>query len=551
MTDKVRRSCPAIFRSSFFKFHALRRLSVSCVILSSAWASAQTPSAGAYPIDPAAAAGMATSTTNATSSLQLQMMQIRSNAQQAQGEAVAASMARTADRTIDEQNQDRVLQQAREEKAIKRQMAERVKWERNSAQVRKVSANDMSFWNQNGGVRVERNVPDPFITSLIEEERQLAAQERAEKTPGIGPFGKVKLNPFKKDKFETHVPGLMEAMMDAQPQAAPAPAAPGMVDPNMAVSSEPSGGGGGFFSKLRPPKIGRGREEASVDASGIEPQFAQGSSVGNSAPEAPASKPGTIPRISGAELVDGSSPVNSGSRAASTQSAAPAQAPSTPAGQQVSFADEMPDASGSRSGVGLFSKLKSNGGRSTASAGSSGGGLFSFGKKKQAAPAPGIDASLFPAGASAQFPTGGSLGRAYTTADVAGDSVAMPSSTGSVQLPGTEVEKPSRGFSITPSSSGRSRSSNSSGVGAVPTSTTFNSSGNDYYVTTGTAQMMVYGENQMQSEVRAVPAGMIVRMTKPGENWVGIRLSNGTDGIVQKKFLRPASASEAGSQFTP
>ena len=551
MTDKVRRSCPAIFRSSFFKFHALRRLSVSCVILSSAWASAQTPSAGAYPIDPAAAAGMATSTTNATSSLQLQMMQIRSNAQQAQGEAVAASMARTADRTIDEQNQDRVLQQAREEKAIKRQMAERVKWERNSAQVRKVSANDMSFWNQNGGVRVERNVPDPFITSLIEEERQLAAQERAEKTPGIGPFGKVKLNPFKKDKFETHVPGLMEAMMDAQPQAAPAPAAPGMVDPNMAVSSEPSGGGGGFFSKLRPPKIGRGREEASVDASGIEPQFAQGSSVGNPAPEAPASKPGTIPRISGAELVDGSSPVNSGSRAASTQSAAPAQAPSTPAGQQVSFADEMPDASGSRSGGGLFSKLKSNGGRSTASAGSSGGGLFSFGKKKQAAPAPGIDASLFPAGASAQSPTGGSLEGSYTTADAAGDSVAMPFSTGSVQLPGMEVEKPSRGLSITRSSSGRSRGSNSSGGGTVPASTTFNSAGNDYYVTTGTAQMMVYGENQMQSEVRAVPAGMVVRMTKPGENWVGIRLSNGTDGIVQKKFLRPASASEAGSQFTP
>jgi hypothetical protein len=63
--------------------------------------------------------------------------------------------------------------------------------------------------------------------------------------------------------------------------------------------------------------------------------------------------------------------------------------------------------------------------------------------------------------------------------------------------------------------------------------------------------MMVYGENQMQSEVRAVPAGMVVRMTKPGENWVGIRLSNGTDGIVQKKFLRPASASEAGSQFAP
>ena len=259
MTDKVRRSRPVFFRSSFSTFHALHGLSVACIVLSAAWASAQTPSAGAYPTDPAATAGMTTSTTNATTSRQLQMMQIRSNAQQAQGDAVAASMARTADRTIDEQNQDRVLQQAREEKAIKRQMAERMKWERNSAQVRKVSANDMSSWSQNGGVRVERNVPDPFITSLIEEERQLAAQERAEKAPGIGPFGRVKLNPFKKEKFETHVPGLMEAMMDAQPQAAPAPTAPGSVDPNMAVSSEPSGGGGGFLSKLRPPKLGRGR----------------------------------------------------------------------------------------------------------------------------------------------------------------------------------------------------------------------------------------------------------------------------------------------------
>lgn len=63
--------------------------------------------------------------------------------------------------------------------------------------------------------------------------------------------------------------------------------------------------------------------------------------------------------------------------------------------------------------------------------------------------------------------------------------------------------------------------------------------------------MMVYGENQMQSEIRAIPAGMVVQMTKPGENWVGVRLSNGTEGIVQKKFLRAASASEAGGQFAP
>lgn len=549
MTDKVRRINPSVFGNLSLPSITVNLLALVSVLLLAERAAAQAPAAAAYPSNAAASAGMSTSSTNATTARQFQMMEIRSSAQAAQGEAVAASMARTADRTIDEQNQDRVLQQAREEKAIKRQMAERMKWERTSAQVRKVSANDMSSWSQNGGVRVERNVPDPFITSLIEEERQLAAQDQAEKEPGFGPFGKVKLNPFKKEKFETHVPGLMEAMMDAEPQPSQQASAPGYVDPNTAVAQDPgSSGGGGFFSKLRPPKIGRNRPEEPIDASSAEPQFAQG----NSSAPAPAAqtsqaKPGVIPRISGAALVDGNSPVNSGAQAAAPSSSPPAN---TSQMQQVSFSDDLPDTSNQNSGGGFFSKLKSSGSRASASAGGSGGGLFSFGKKKEAAPAPGIDASLFPAGSTSQTPTGGSLSGSYTAADVASDSQMTPSSTGSVQLPGMEAEKPSRSFSF-PRPAARSRDNGGGGGVSVPATTTVNSSGNSYYVTTGTAQMMVYGENQMQSEIRAIPAGMVVQMTKPGENWVGVRLSNGTEGIVQKKFLRAASASEAGGQFAP
>ncbi|MDF1858737.1 MAG: hypothetical protein P1U87_00910 [Verrucomicrobiales bacterium] len=480
---------------------------------------------------------MTSGSTATSTARQMQMMQVRTAAQSAQGDAVAASMSRTADRTIDQQNQDRVLQMAREEKAIKRQMAERMKWERaNAAQVNKVSANDMSTWKTNGGnVRVERNVPDPFITALIQEERQLAAEEAAAgvKEPGIGPFGK--LNPFKRNRpAETRVPGLVEAIMESEPTPSTSPAPQGY-DPNVDV---PSGGGGGFFSKLKPPRIGGRREEEPIDASSAEPQFVQTSSSRPAAPTpAVASiKPGTIPRISGAALVDGSSPVNSGA-----QAAAPAPQPQP---SSVSFADEMPDSSNERGG--LFSKMKSSGSNS------GGGGLFSFGKKKSSQPEAGtIDASLFPAGSVAQAPTGGSLGGGYTSQDVAQDAAVAPSSTGSVQLPGMEAEKRSSGFSFPKPKINVPKPSSSGGGGNVPTMTTVNSAGNSYYVVTSTAQIMVYGENQMQSEIRALPAGMVVQMTKPGETWASVRLSNGTEGIVQNKFLRAASSSEVGAQFAP
>jgi hypothetical protein len=454
---------------------------------------------------------------------EIEMMQVRTAAQTAQGDAVAASMARSADRSLEEQHQDRILQTAREERAIKREMRERMKWERVSSanNVRKVSASDMSSWQTNeGGIRVERNVPDPFILSLIEEERQIAAREAAEgKKRGFSPLG-----------------------ASASVIGAPVSAT------KKALSFNPFRGG---------RDSGRDAEPAEVNPASAEPQFVRTSS-GASAPSpqpavatsATVTKPGMIPRISGAELVDGSSRVNPGRSAPPVGNFQPSS--QGPAVQQPSFATGMPEAEKEKSG--FFSKRKPSGGTQSPSSGS-GGGLFSFGKKKNTKSEPAtIDASLFPSGAVAQSPTGGNLGGAYTSQDVAQDAAVAPSSTGNVELPGTTTEKRSRGFSLPkPSLSIPSLSSSggSSGGGSVPTRTTINSAGTDYYVVASTAQFMVYGEDQMQSEVRALTAGTVVRMTKPGDTWAGVRLPDGTEGIVQNKSLRPASMAQSGSQFAP
>ena len=71
-----------------------------------------------------------------------------------------------------------------------------------------------------------------------------------------------------------------------------------------------------------------------------------------------------------------------------------------------------------------------------------------------------------------------------------------------------------------------------------------NSAGTSYYEVSSAAQFLVYGENQMQSEIRALPAGTVVLMTKPGDSWASIRLPDGTEGIVKNKSLRPSSAGQ-------
>ncbi|MCB1205912.1 MAG: hypothetical protein KDN18_16740 [Verrucomicrobiae bacterium] len=456
---------------------------------------AQVPEAGAYPVDPVAAAGMTSGLPNGITSRQAQMMQVRTSAQGAMGEAAAASMARSADETIEERNRASALQTARTNKAIKEEMRNRLRFESVSAQQEKVSAHDMSTWQQNGGVRVERNVPDAFISSLIAEEEQAAARAAAS---------------GQKKRFSL-------------------------------FGGDDSDDGGGILSSIRPPRLpfmggggGGSAPETSAPppSDNSEPVFAQGGSSRSAPAPAPApvaAKPGVVPMISGAALVDGRSPVGSGEGSAS---APPASS------RTVSFADSPPDHERKKSS--LFSRSTSGESEGSfmpsSSSGSSGGGFFGFGKKKAAEPTVGIDAGLFPEGAVDQAPRGGRLTGSATVEDVSRETTFASDSTGTVELPGQTMEK-SRGFSLPkPSLSLPSLPSVSKSGGGGGGTT-----GAGYHVVTSTAQFMVYGSEQMQSEIRALPAGTSVLVTKPGEQWSGIRLDDGTEGVVQNKHLKAMS----------
>jgi hypothetical protein len=490
--------------------HAGPVLLMIAVFAATSPAFAQSPEASSYPVDPVAAAGMTSGLPNGVTYRQAEMMQVRTSAQGAQGEAAAAMMARSAEETIEERNRNAALETARTNKAIKEEMRNRLKFERAAAQQQKVTANDMSTWQQNGGVRVERNVPDAFLTSLIEEEEQAAA--RAAESGG-----KKRFSLFNGD------------------------------------DSSDGGGPLGFLGGIRPPRLpftggDDGGESAPAMAAApsdnSEPVFAPTGSPSSRGsgpaptPAAPApageAKPGRVPMISGAQLVDGRSPVTSNPGAASAD-----RPPSS--SETVSFADATPEP---QKKPGLFSKFGSGSGEEDSLVPSSdsggGGGFFGFGKKKAAEPAGTIDASLFPEGAVSQAPRGGRLTGGATVADVAEETAAAPTSTGSIALPGQVEEKP-RGFNLPKPSLPSIPSITKSGGGSG------GSVSSGYHVVTSTAQFMVYGSEQMQSEIRALPAGTSVMVTKPGETWSGIRLDDGTEGVVQNKNLKAGAGGGGGS----
>lgn len=467
-----------------------------------------------------------TSYDGSVSARERQLQQVRRDAQALQSEAASVSMARSAGRSIDQQNQDRAVQQARELKAIKRNAIERMKWDRANAQVQAVSSNDMNSWNSgSGGNRIERDVPDTFIASLIEEEE--SARRRGTLKKEKKRFSPRDLNPFRKD------------------EPAPVSSNPVIVQQASPQFSEPLPEKKGLFSKVKIPGLGGREEEPAGPALPEAPVFrnANGSSnsqsVGNDSPS-PAAR--TVPQRSGAALVDGG--------AAPAVPAVADESNNTPGPTLTAF---NPASESEKEKNGLFSAFKKseNEVQSQVPEKSNSGGLFAFGKKKPATDARSIDASLFPTGAAEQAPTGGGLSGGYTTEDVSNEMAAAHSNTGSLALPGEAPEK--KKFSLPkPNLSLPSLASNSKPSergSSVPTRTTINSQGNDYYVVTSTAQFMVFGEEQMQSEVRALAAGNVVQMTKAGDQWASIRLSNGMEGVVQNKFLRAASSSEAGGQF--
>lgn len=216
--------------------------------------------------------------------------------------------------------------------------------------------------------------------------------------------------------------------------------------------------------------------------------------------------------------------------------------------QPASVSAGLPGAEAESEGGSFFSRLRTGG---------SSGGLFGIGRRSSPEPAPvaGIDARLFPSDApaaspNARIPQGG--GQAPAPVQVGEFASSAPST---LDLPSSQPEpEQRRGLSIPrpslsmPSVPSLVRAGGGGGGSApgVPTSTTINSAGNDSYVVTSTAQFMVYGDDPLQSEVRALSAGTVVRMVKPGDQWASVRLPGGEEGVVQNRNLRPASASEAG-----
>lgn len=532
-----------------FPQHQVRMVSLSLVAMATAAfgiigitpSLAQTSSAPSYPsTSPTAAAGMTSGIPGTSGYGQAQMAQVRTAAQNAQGQAVAASMARSADQAMENQYNNRSLQKAREIKFMKRDMAERMKWERsNQAQINKVSSDDISSWQTpTGNVKVERDVPDPFLQAMIAMEGQEKPKQKERK-------GFSGLNPFKK-REPGSIEGLEVLNQPLPGLTTPAPAAMSRSLSSSSNSSNTASGNesqaGGFLGGFKMPKIGN--KNKSTDAAQVydaEPEF-----VGNSrwALSPPPASPNTmVPARSGQSLIDGSA---------------------ESVGRVSFFDEELAYKKGFSSG------FKRSGGQVTSASTASssalstpssrgGGGFLGFGKKKTDAS---IDAGLFPENAVSQTPTGANLVESYSGEDFAEDTPFAPSSTGDIVMPG-ETSKRGGGrfnFSMPSVSLAGLNKSGSNGGGAAnvpslpslpspPSLTTINSAGTDYYMVTSTAQFMVYGTDETSSEVRALQSGSLVKMTKPGEQWAAVRLPDGSEGVIQNKFLRAATAAEAGGQF--
>jgi len=245
-------------------------------------------------------------------------------------------------------------------------------------------------------------------------------------------------------------------------------------------------------------------------------------------------QPGSVPQISGAALVDGGSPVNNAG--VGNRPAPPAPAPqAAPQASTPQF--DVPSAREEKKG--FFGRLTSG----------FGGGDR---KKKKEDAGGGIDASLFPEGAVAS--AGGSEASYASAPSRAPVSAGMPASTDSsgLPLPGAEPESERGGFSLPkPKLKVPKLGGDGGGGGSSPASATsvINNNGTPFYRVASTAQFMEYGESQMESEIRALPAGTLVQMTKPGNDWATVRLQDGREGVIRVGDLRAASAGEVPAQF--
>ncbi len=509
------------------------RFSLLCLFLFSGPVFSQTDQP-TY-VDPtAAASGMTTGLENGATAETINMMQIRAAAQEAERAAAAAAMARSAEEAIEEQNLNSALARARETRRLKREAAERLKWQQATAQnaYQPVSQGEMASWkDEDGNVKVGSGLPPEFVMAVQDQEAAEAAT-RAEEEGEERRFA-----PFKAGQKIVERAGRALGAEEG-------PRDPGLRGPQPLPPPEEEERRGFRIPKLKAPDLGNlpfpkfGKRD---DVSTGVPQFADTAPTTASAAQSVATTGATTSAVA-AEAAANPVPTNDAARSIGARSG------NALLGENSFSAADPPSSAEERSG--LFSRARNS------------SGLFGFGRKKSdtltAAPSRSsnsIDTGLFPAGPVTATTEGSSVPRDSTpvvpvsiepaSTSPVSSAPAAPASSPNQVVSTLSAEEPERRFSIPKPnlqipkpSIGRAEPGAPSGESAV------NRNGNRFYVVDARSQLMQYGDSTSESTISAVAPGTVVMMTKPGTDWATVQLEDGSTGIIQTKNLRAASNSE-------
>ena len=525
-----------------------------------AFSDAQAPSTYPYVSPTASASGMTTGLENGTTAATMQMMQVRAAAQQSERAAAAAAMARTAEAAIDEQNLKKSLAHARETRRQKMEVAERLKWERVTANnaYKRISPSEMASWKDSqGNIKIGSGLSPEFAQAVREQQMRDAAAAQKQKK-GFAPLKKI--GNRVSDVINENSPNEETGLTGPKPlPPAPRQPAPTQIRGRAITLNSPE-----KPQRTRPkfnlPKFGKKNKATPPPQT---PQFANatGNSAGSPsapAPPAPAQKPSSQARATSAPIPASSASarpaVSKKAASVPARSGAELMKASTPENSSVASAPPKPKPSK----PGFFSRNKINVAEKPAAQPkpakpakpASSPRRFGF-KKKNIAPAPepaSIDTGLFPTGAVANTSSGEVIGGYSPNAGQTAPAPASTTTNSNVAMPGTtppERSTPGRKFTIPkPKIPTPKKIAKSAGSG-IPTTTTVNKNGNSFYVVNSSAQFMKYGASRSETTIMALPPGTIVQMTKPGESWASVRTSNGSSGVIETKNLRAASAAEA------
>lgn len=480
---------------------------------------------------PAAASGMTTGLPGVSQQRQAELMHIRARAQAAKPEAERAAMERSAEDALARSSDQQILDDARETKRLKEEASRQIQYQKAANAYQGVSASELNSWaDETGRVKVERGVP-PEVLAALPPELEDSEEAQEEKT-GFSPF---KMPKKAAQGAARAAGGAAGAAMGAAKKGLSWIPGVGKDDEETGITAKPRNqeaapsysaadeveSGGGMFSRLR-NRGGDAAEPAATQqaAQTYEPEeekkgFFRGVAssipfVGrNDADGAAISDSGYVPDSSG------SGPAFVGP---SGSVPAPAMAPVASSGEfdsgstSVGASSAMPSTDSDNGGGGFFKNIIGRGSKDKSDGLASGSGN--------------IDASLFPQeGDPDEMMADTSSGRKrfFKMPKLEIPELALPSSQES-PAPDTPMPK-------------KDRSPVHSGGSAL------------YVVQTNGAQFMRFAGGPLGSEAQTLSAGTQVKMTKVGDEWSSVQLSNGSTGIVRNKDLKPSSGSDGGANF--